>query len=143
VNSIVHKFESKSAHSFVVEIAEDIPLFQADPLRVERIILNLVQNAVKYSGPDNEIKIFAKRQNNRVCVGVQDRGIGIAQKDQAKLFNVFQRVENNKGYPTSGIGIGLVVCRRLVEAHGGRIWFESEEGKGSTFYFTLPIKTGD
>ena len=75
-----------------------------------------------------------------MVVGVSDQGIGIAPSDQTRLFKPFERLETlTEGI--KGLGLGLVVCRRLVEAHGGRMWVESEAGKGATFYFNLPIKT--
>jgi signal transduction histidine kinase len=74
-----------------------------------------------------------------MVIGVHDRGIGISAGDQAKLFQPFQRLETSIEASLKGVGLGLVVCRRLVEAHGGRIWVESEPGRGSSFYFTLPL----
>ncbi len=78
--------------------------------------------------------------SDHLVIGVSDRGIGISPEDQAKLFAAFQRLENRSAEGVKGIGLGLLVCRRLVEAHGGRIWVESELGKGSTFFFTLPLE---
>jgi signal transduction histidine kinase len=75
-----------------------------------------------------------------LVIGVSDQGIGISPEDQARLFVAFQRLENRYIEGIKGIGLGLLVCRRLVEAHGGRIWVESELGKGSTFFFTLPLE---
>ena len=77
---------------------------------------------------------------DNLVIGVSDQGIGILPEDQAKLFAPFQRLENRRVEGVKGIGLGLLVCRRLVEAHGGKIWVESEPGKGSTFFFTLPLE---
>jgi PAS domain S-box-containing protein len=140
IHNVLRKFESKTSHRFSVKLAEDIPIIEADAIRVERIIFNLVQNAVKYSAPGKTVELFARRQNGSVLIGVRDEGIGIAEKDRPKLFNLFQRIENKGKHAAPGIGLGLVVCKRLVEAHGGSIRVESQEGKGSTFCFTLPLK---
>jgi len=74
-----------------------------------------------------------------LVIGISDQGIGISLPDQAKLFGPFQRVEESKLEGVRGLGLGLLVCRRLVEAHGGQIWVDSEPGRGSTFFFTLPL----
>jgi signal transduction histidine kinase len=107
-------------------------------LRLERILYNLLENAVKYLPQGSEIRVFAKRERERLVIGIADQGVGISLADQAKLFGPFQRLEQSRLDGVKGAGLGLLVCRRLVEAHGGRIWVESEPGRGSTFYFTLP-----
>ncbi|MDD5398261.1 MAG: PAS domain S-box protein [Dehalococcoidia bacterium] len=140
VRKVVGQIQKRASRPFVIELDKNIAVIEADPLRIERILYNLVNNAIKYSSPDQEIKIFTKLAGDQLLVGVRDEGVGIAEKDQPKLFNLFQRIENKNTSEAQGIGIGLVVCRRLVEAHGGSIWLESEEGKGSTFFFTLPIR---
>jgi signal transduction histidine kinase len=108
-------------------------------LRLERILDNLLQNAVKYSPPGSQIRVFAKEEKEHVVIGISDQGNGIAPRDQARLFRPFQRLESSGLSGAKGIGLGLLVCRRLVEAHGGQIWVESEPGQGSTFFFTLPF----
>jgi PAS domain S-box-containing protein len=140
IHNVIHRFENKTAHHFSVKLSEDLPIIEADAIRIERILLNLVQNAVKYTAPGKVIEVSARRQNTSVLIGVSDEGIGIAEKDRSRLFNLFERIENKKENSAPGIGLGLVVCRRLVEAHGGKIWVESQEGKGSTFCFTIPLK---
>ena len=86
------------------------------------------------------MKVSARRDGDHIIVSVSDQGIGIAAADQEKLFRPFGRLETHvAGTAIQGVGLGLVVCQRLVEAHGGKIWIESEVGKGSTFYFTLPV----
>jgi two-component system sensor histidine kinase EvgS len=110
----------------------------ADRIRLQRIIHNLLDNALKYSEPGTKIEIFSVRKENNVHVGVRDHGVGIPQELQKKLFEPFSRLEN-ENIKASGTGLGLVVCQRLVEAHGGRLWVESQLGQGSTFQFTLPL----
>ncbi len=127
-------------HKLVVDIPSDLPRVRADRTRIERIIENLVDNAIKYSPKGGEIRVSAKQAEHQIVVSVTDRGIGIAESDMKNLFEPFSRVESQLvGSSIRGIGLGLVVCKRLVEAHGGRIWVESKLGKGSTFSFTLPL----
>ena len=132
--------QQSSAHQFVIDFPKGLPPVRADQLRVERILYNLLENAVKYSPPGGEIRVFAKQERERLVIGVSDQGIGISLHDQAKLFGPFQRLEDSRLDGVKGAGLGLLVCRRLVEAHGGRIWVESEPGRGSTFFFTLPLR---
>jgi PAS domain S-box-containing protein len=132
--------QQSSAHQFVIDFPKRLPPVRADQLRVERILYNLLENAVKYSPPGGEIRVFAKRERERLVIGISDQGIGISLHDQAKLFGPFQRLEDSRLDGVKGAGLGLLVCRRLVEAHGGQIWVESEPGRGSTFFFTLPLR---
>ena len=129
-----------SAHQLVINLPKRLPLVVADQLRLERILYNLLENSVKYSPGGGEICLFAKRQGPQVVVGVRDSGVGISAEDRGKLFQPFQRLGDTTRNPTKGAGLGLLVCRRLVEAHGGRIWVDSKVDQGTTFYFTLPIK---
>jgi PAS domain S-box-containing protein len=124
---------------FVIDLPKRLPLVPADQLRVERILYNLLENAVKYSPQGSEVRIFVKPEKERLVIGVSDQGMGISAEDQAKIFGLFQRLEDSAAAGVKGLGLGLLVCRRLVEAHGGRIWVESEPGQGSTFFFTLPF----
>ena len=124
----------------MIDLTRELPLVQADPLRLERILYNLLENAVKYSPHGGEIRVFAKPGRDGLVIGIVDQGVGISMDDQAKLFGPFQRLEQPIADRVKGAGLGLLVCRRLVEAHGGRIWVESEPGQGSTFFFTLPLE---
>jgi len=128
-----------SAHQFVVKLLRKLPPVYADPLRLERILYNLLENAVKYSPQGGEIRVSVRQQKEHLVIGVSDQGIGISLADQAKLFGPFQRLEESRPGGVRGVGLGLLVCRRLVEAHGGQIWVESEPGRGSTFFFTMPL----
>ncbi len=121
-----------------VELAATLPAVRADRLRLERILYNLLDNAVKYS-PGGETRVSARRKKKDVVVSVHDDGPGISPEDQARLFQPFERIRETWTEDVKGIGLGLIVCRSLVEAHGGRIWVESAPGKGSTFHFTIPI----
>ncbi len=140
VRSAVDKVKRKSsAHRLVIDLPRNLPAVQADELRLERLLYNLLENAVKYSPDGGVVRIFARVEQDHLVIGVSDQGIGISLHDQAKLFTPFQRIEDHRLAGVKGAGLGLLVCRRLVEAHGGRIWVKSEPGKGSTFYFTLPL----
>jgi PAS domain S-box-containing protein len=141
---VVKEFNEQSEHQFILDFPGDIPPIDVDPLRVRRILYNLVQNAVKYSPAGSKIKIFARQEPDRLVIGVSDQGSGISSENQTKIFRSFQRLGLGPTSEIKGIGLGLMVCLRLVEAHGGKIWVESMPGKGSTFYFTLPlIRHGD
>ncbi|MBI3977364.1 MAG: PAS domain S-box protein [Chloroflexi bacterium] len=121
----------------MAETPPDLPPVNADPNRLERILVNLISNALKYSPRDAEVTVRAERRGEEVVVSVADRGPGIAPEDRPRIFERFFRGQGTQR--AEGVGLGLYVTRMLVEAHGGRIWFESEQGKGSTFAFTLPI----
>ena len=124
----------------VLDVPEGLSLVPADKVRVELILQNLLNNAVKYSAEGTIIRISAKIAGKAITVSVEDQGKGISLEDQAKIFQSFERLtETSTTRP--GLGTGLLVCRRLVEAHGGEIWVESEPGKGSIFSFTLPLQT--
>jgi len=128
------------SHTFSTSIPDKLPSIHADPLRVERILYNLLENAAKYSPPGSEIKVSARAEPGRLVIGVSDQGKGLAPSERARIFSPFQRLENNRPDRARGAGLGLVVCKRLVEAHGGEIWVESKKGRGSTFFFTLPYR---
>ncbi len=120
-----------------LKISPDLLPVYADPARLERIVINLIGNAIKYSAPATRVLVRADRRDAETIISVSDHGMGI---DPADLPNVFERFYRGKGgRKPSGVGLGLYITRMLVEAHGGHIWAESEPGKGSTFYFTLPL----
>jgi len=141
IQDVVEKTKRQyPTHQFATKWPKKLPCVPADQLRVERILYNLLENAVKYSPKGSEVRIFAKPEKERLVIGVGDQGIGISAEDQAKIFGPFQRLEDSAAAGVKGLGLGLLVCRRLVEAHGGRIWLESEPGEGTTFFFTLPLR---
>lgn len=136
---VEHSFWKSRKHRIVSDLASNLPEVNADRLRIERVLDNLIDNAIKYSPQGGEVRVSAKRSGDEIVISVSDQGIGISETDIDKLFRPFQRLDAVPGTAVQGIGLGLVVCKRLVEAHGGRIWITSEVGKGSTFHFTLPI----
>lgn len=142
VDEVVEQLKGKSpAHRLKNHVGERISVV-ADKVRIERILHNLIENAIKYSPDGGDVTVTASQEDGFLVIGVSDQGIGISLADQARLFLPFERLERLTG-GIKGLGLGLVVCRRLVEAHGGRMWVESEEGKGSTFYFSLQLEKKD
>ena len=138
---VITRERTEKGHDFLVDIEEDLPLLKADQVRLELVLKNLINNAIKYSPPKTQIRISAKKDGAFVMIGVTDHGKGLSQADQTKLFQSFERLRETS-LTNPGLGLGLLVCQRLVEAHGGRIWAESEVGHGSTFWFTLPVNQG-
>ncbi len=128
-----------SGHQFVTRLPRDLPPVDADELRLERILYNLLENAVKYSPPQSTIRVAAQPEDKQLVISVSNEGPGITPADQAELFAPFQRLEKSRPGGARGVGLGLLVCRRLVEAHGGRIWVDSTPGQGATFSFTIPL----
>jgi len=140
IQGTVEKVRRQSSiHQFLVDLPGELPSVDADKLRLERVLYNLFENAIKYSPQGGEIRVSVEPEEEHLVIGVSDQGIGISLSDQAKLFGPFQRLEDSGLEGVNGAGLGLLVCRRLVEAHGGRIWVESEPSRGSTFFFTLPL----
>jgi PAS domain S-box-containing protein len=129
-----------TARRFVTSIPNVIQPINADPLRLGRILYNLLDNAAKYSPPGTQIKVAARAEPDHLVIGVSDKGRGLSASEQTRIFRPFQRLEKSRPDQARGAGLGLMVCKRLVEAHGGQIWVESKKGKGSTFFFSLPYR---
>jgi PAS domain S-box-containing protein len=121
-----------------IHMPEELCMTSADPNRLERIFTNLLSNALKYSPPDTEVTVSAEKRDDLVRVSVIDQGAGIDPVDLPHLFQRFYR--GSGAHRAEGLGLGLYITRMLVEAHGGKIWVESEPGRGSTFSFTLPVR---
>jgi len=125
-----------------VRITRDpLPAVRADAAQMERLFQNLIANAVKYCEKTPEIHVAAENSNHEWVLSIRDNGIGIDPKYRDQIFGIFKRLHRRDEY--SGTGIGLAVCKKIVERHGGRIWVESVPGAGSTFYFTLQNEWGD
>jgi len=125
-------------HEIVAEGIESLPVIVADEDKVDQILTNLTNNAIKYSPNGGRITIKGKADDGEVEISVSDQGMGIPKEHLAKVFDRFHRVDNRDTRKVGGTGIGLFLVKHLVEAHGGKIWVDSEVGKGSTFTFTLP-----
>ena len=125
------------------EIEADLPTVRADAIRVRQVMINLLSNAAKFTDEGNIVVQVGLRPNasgrNEIQVSVTDTGPGISEQDQTKLFQPFSQVDDSPTRKTGGTGLGLSICQHLISMHGGRIWVESQVGKGSTFYFTLPL----
>jgi len=117
---------------------EEINLI-GDQEKIRLAIQNLVDNAVKYNLEGGDIKIDLIKKGESIKFSIEDDGIGIPEKQHSRIFSKFFRSKTATRRETEGSGLGLFITKNIIEAHGGEIWFESEEGEGSTFYFTLPL----
>ena len=128
-------------HGITLDLAVDERLgdFVGDERKIKQILLNLLSNAVKFTPEGGRITINARLTNGSVEISVSDNGVGIAPEDQPKIFEEFRQVGSDYARKSEGTGLGLTLAKRFVELHGGKIWVESQVGKGSTFIFTLPI----
>lgn len=133
----------RECHTFSIQIPPDLPVVYADRSKLEEVLTNLVSNAVKYSPRGGEIRVVAEVEGDCVQVSVSDQGVGIAPEDQRNLFQKFRRTRGKQRHNIPGTGIGLYLCRHLVEGYGGHIWIESELGVGTTVSFTLPTRPPD
>jgi len=129
-----------SKHEFAVDIDSDLPEIVADRDKVDQILTNLTNNAVKYAPEGGVITVEGRGLDGKIRLSVSDQGIGIPAEHLAKVFDRFHRVDNRDTRKAGGTGIGLYLVKHLVEAHGDKIWAESEVGKGSSFIVELPLK---
>ncbi|MBA7482134.1 Non-motile and phage-resistance protein [subsurface metagenome] len=134
------RFAQKN-QSFDVKVEEGLPPVRADRDKVRQVLLNLLSNSSKFTPDGSKLKVEAVRENNWCRVSVVDNGIGIKQEDQERIFEPFCQLDGVLEKEERGTGLGLTIARQIVEKHGGRIWVESEYGKGSRFTFTLPLAT--
>jgi signal transduction histidine kinase len=133
--------ERATRHGITLDVAVDDRLgeFVGDERKIKQILLNLLSNATKFTPEGGRIGIKARQTDGSVEISVTDTGIGIALEDQPKIFEEFRQVGTDYAHKIQGTGLGLTLAKKFVELHGGKIWVESEAGKGSTFIFTLPI----
>jgi signal transduction histidine kinase len=122
------------------QIPGDIPEIWVDVDMIRRVLINLLENAVKYTPPDSNISVGAEQQNDRILIWVQDDGPGIPPAERERIFDKFTRLHPKEG--PKGLGLGLAFCRLAVEKHGGRIWVEESEAGGARFKLTLPTADG-
>jgi PAS domain S-box-containing protein len=125
-----------------IDLDNDLGLVNIDYQKFREIMFNLLSNAIKFTDNNGEIIIKSFRQNGDACINITDNGVGIESKDQDKIFTEFYQTLVVQEKALGGTGIGLALTKRLVELHGGRIWFKSEKGKGSSFSFSIPIGKG-
>jgi signal transduction histidine kinase len=124
---------------FKLEVPSDLPIAHGDERRLSQVLLNLVGNAIKFTDT-GEVAMKASAANGSYTIAVTDTGPGIAEADQAKIFEEFQQSESTHTKAKGGTGLGLAIAKRIVEMHGGQLWVESKLGNGSTFFFTVPLR---
>jgi GAF domain-containing protein len=139
VVSTVEPLAAEKRLAFKAEVSPDLPRGRGDGRRLSQVLLNLVGNAIKFTDK-GEVAIRASATNGAFTVAVCDTGPGTAPADQAKIFEEFQQADSSITRKKGGTGLGLSIAKRIIEMHGGRIWVESEPGRGSTFSFTLPVR---
>ncbi len=137
LEGVLRDLQLAVAESGAVVTHDPLPIVSAVPGQLKQVFENLFSNALKFRGPEPpRIHLSAQRQGMDWLFSVRDHGIGLDLKQRARIFQMFQRLHTSKEYP--GTGIGLALCKKIVERHGGRIWVESAPGQGATFFFTLP-----
>lgn len=138
---VVQEMTRRTAkHRFVMSFPSDFPIVNADPRRIEQVLRNLLDNAVKYSPDGGLVVVRGQLRDEGVTVSVADEGVGIPPEHLNRLFEKFFRLKSPLGQQVRGSGLGLPISRTIVESHGGRIWAESELGRGTTIYFSLPLE---
>ncbi len=137
IHERLHLLAEQDNINLVIDCPAVLPLIKADKLRLEQVFLNLVHNAIKFSHPGGEILMKAEVGDTELIFSVHDDGIGISEEDLPLVFERFFKADRSRS--GVGTGLGLSVARYMVEAHGGKIWAESRQGMGSTFFFTIPF----
>lgn len=130
--------KKKISVTFKVE-QEPFPLVNTEPIKIKQAVLNIVQNAVSYCRIGSRIDVVLSADHKFANVAFRDTGVGIPQTQQGRVFNKFFRGSNVLEFESTGTGLGMYITKAVIEASGGRIWFDSTEGKGTNFYFSLPI----
>jgi len=133
----LHLQAERAGLTLKMEYPDELPDVMADASRVQQVVVNLLHNAIKFTPTGGQVTVSAEPNNDYICFTVEDTGIGISKEDLPRIFERFYKADRSR--TTSGTGLGLAIARHLVEAHGGRIWAESEIGKGSAFHFTIPL----
>ncbi len=126
--------------SLALDVTSYLPEIAADALRIEQILLYLLSNAVKFTPDGGSISFSAASNSGFIVIKVRDSGCCIPPEEQQEIFQPYYRLKGDNEKDSPGVGLGLALCKHLVELHGGRIWVESEQGKGNTFAFALPLE---
>jgi two-component system phosphate regulon sensor histidine kinase PhoR len=136
--AVVDNQAKAKAISISLDLPPDLPKVLADENRLAQVILNLLDNAIKYTPDGGKVSISAFLKGGFVQVDVSDTGVGIPEKDLPRIFERFYRVDKARSRELGGTGLGLSIVKHIVQAHGGEVWVKSELGRGSTFSFTIP-----
>jgi chemotaxis family two-component system sensor kinase Cph1 len=137
VGKAIGNLQTAIEESNAVVTYDELPTITANTSQMISLFQNLIDNAIKFRSEEApRIHISAERKGKEWIFSIRDNGIGMDPNDLGRIFEMFQRLHGSTEYP--GTGMGLAICKKIIERHGGRIWVESESGKGSTFYFTMP-----
>lgn len=139
INSLEKEIKIKNLQVEFKEQKGGVPDTIMDSEKMEVALKNLIENAVRYTEPNGKISILLESDPKEIKFSIRDSGVGIPEEEKGRIFNKFFRAANVVKMETEGTGLGLFIMKNIIEAHRGSVWFESEEGKGSNFYFTLPI----
>jgi light-regulated signal transduction histidine kinase (bacteriophytochrome) len=139
VDQVVNDLTAAIADSHASVLRNELPMVQGDPTQLRQLFQNLIANGIKFHRPSTEpqVQVSAARENGAWTFSVRDNGIGIEPQYQERIFALFQRLHTRADYP--GTGIGLAICKKIVERHGGQIRVDSAPGRGTTFLFSLPV----
>jgi two-component system phosphate regulon sensor histidine kinase PhoR len=141
VNNAIERLEAQAERAglkMACDFSRPLPSPMADSLRIEQALVNLIHNAIKFTPSGGRIEIAAREVDGEVVISIADTGTGIPSEDIPRIFERFYKVDRARS-SGSGTGLGLAIAKHIVQAHGGRIWVESKQGQGTTFYFTLPV----
>ena len=124
-----------------VRLEAGLPQLSIDFIKMQQVLINIIGNALKFSSKGSSINVHISKKNKDILFEIQDYGLGIPKDEHKKIFDMFFQSESTKKKNVKGTGLGLPIAKTIIEAHGGQIWVDSTLGKGSTFSFTLPIKS--
>ncbi len=143
IQGVIHSLEKNAKDKglkLTGEVQKGIPKTMSDKVRLEQVIVNLIDNALKYTN-QGEVRVQACKEGKNIRVDVEDTGTGIPEKDLSRIFERFYRVDKGRSRDLGGTGLGLAIVKHIISAHNGRIWVQSQPGKGTTFSFTIPVLT--
>jgi signal transduction histidine kinase len=140
IENIIDDFQQTTETHTIIKDGKLGTKIRADKNLITQVLNNLISNAIKYSPEAKKVIVKVKKQPNEVLIGVQDFGIGIPKESREKIFDRFFRINDTNGQRFPGLGLGLYISKEIISKHNGRVWVESNGSKGSTFFFTLPVK---